>query len=93
MIKKNKKVIDELEVFDKLNNIKGKINTKYFEILNREFNLGVYTMNYTGMLNFCDIYICNYFDEGNNRQRLDKVAKKHKEFEDALKKRKRSCGF
>ena len=81
MINKNKKVIDELEVFDKLNNIKGKINTKYFEILNREFNLGVYTMNYTGMLNFCDIYICNYFDEGNNRQRLDKVAKKYKEFD------------
>ena len=45
--------------------------------LNREFNLGVYTMNYTGMYNFCDIYICNYFDEGNNRQRLDKIAKKY----------------
>lgn len=81
MINKNKKVIDELEIFDKLNKIKGKINTKYFEILDREFKLGVYTMNFTGMYNFCDIYICNYFDEGNNRQRLNKVAKKYKEFD------------
>jgi hypothetical protein len=56
MIKKNIMEIDELKTFDKLNTIKGNFNKKYFDIFSREFDIGDYTVNFTGMYNFV-IYI------------------------------------
>jgi hypothetical protein len=80
MIKKNIMEIDELKTFDKLNTIKGNFNKKYFDIFSREFDIGDYTVNFTGMYNFCDIYICHYFDDGYNKNRINKLEKKFKIF-------------
>jgi len=80
MVNKNIENMDEMETFDKLNNIKGTINTKYFEVISREFDIGTYTMNYTGMTSFCDIFICNYFDDGENKKRLLNLEKRFKTF-------------
>ena len=80
MIEKNIKKIDELKTFDKLNNIKDTFNKKYFEIFSREFDIGNYTANYTGMYKFCDMFICYYFDKGYNRARINNLEKKYKIF-------------
>ncbi len=80
MIEKNIKAIDELKTFDKLNNIKGDFNTKYFDTFLREFNIEDYTLNYTGMYTFCDIFIAYYFDNGYNKLRINNLEKKYKFF-------------
>ena len=80
MTNKNIKHINEIKAFNKLNSIKGDINNKYFEIISREFNIGAYTMDWPGMIKFCDIFICNYFDDGHNKQRLLNLEKKFKTF-------------
>ncbi len=81
MIKKNIMEIDELATFDKINKIKGTFNTKYFDIFSREFNIEDYTVNFTGMYKFCDMFICYYFeDEGYNKMRINNLEKKFKNF-------------
>ena len=78
MIEKNVKEIDELETFDKLNNIKRKFNAKYLDIFSREFGIGDYTVNYKGMYKFCDMFICYYYDDGYNKLRISNLEKKYK---------------
>ena len=81
MIQKNIKEINKLETFHKLNSIQAKFNRKYSDIFIKEFNMRKnYTHNYTGMYTFCDIYICHYFDDGENRLRIDNIEKKYKNF-------------
>ena len=80
MINKNIEEIDELDTFDKLNNIKGQFNSKYFDTFFREFDIEDYTLNYTGMHKFCDMFICYYFDDGYNKLRINKLEKKYKFF-------------
>ena len=80
MVDKNVKSIDSIKTFSKLNNIKETINTKYSEVLSKEFDIGTYTKDFSGMNFFCDIFICNYFDDGDNKQRLLDLEKRYKTF-------------
>lgn len=81
MIQKNIEEINTLQTFHKLNSIQANFNKKYLDIFVKEFNMKKnYTENYVGMYTFCDIYICHYFDDGENRLRIDNIEKKYKNF-------------
>ena len=80
MIEKNIKNIDKLETFNKLNNIKEKIVSNYLGIILKEFEIKSYPVNYTTIYTFCDIFICSYFDEENNKKRFYNIEKKYKNF-------------
>ena len=79
MIEKNIKEIDQLKSFDKINNIKDNFNKNYLKYFSKEFNMTDYTSEYKGMYKFCDMFICYYFDDGYNKQRLNKIEKNNKE--------------
>ena len=81
MIEKNIEEIESLPAFNKLNGIKEKFNSIYSDIFVKDFKMKKnYTANYTGMLTFCDIFICHYFDDGDNRKRIDNIEKNNKNF-------------
>jgi len=75
-IDKNKK---KLYYFETMNKIRNNFNSKYFNILEKEYSLND-TDSHKGMYNFCDAFITNYFDEDNNKLKLMKLERKNHTF-------------
>ena len=75
-IDKNKQ---KLYYFEKLNNIRNNFNKKYGIILSKEFQINN-TNSHTGMYNFCDAFIANFYDEKNNKLKLIEIERKNKQF-------------
>ena len=71
------KNVGEINTFETFNNIRNNFSEKYSNVLLTEFNLND-TKTHNGMYNFCDAFITNFFDEGNNRLNLDKLEQKYK---------------